>query len=227
VQLSDEPSGGTRVKLEFTHPMPNVLLQVQVGSVSVEGHMRDILSENFEDYRAAVEAEAARRGVGGGAGSGSGPASSSGSDSGGARPPGVLKQRVEAAKQQAAAGGGAAGRAAAAPRRDCVQRDRRGSGAQAARQDARRDCGGRQRSGRCGSGRGRAAAAAGAAAGSGGATKARAPQPPLDGGQRQRARRACAGGSRRQARAPPHIAVARLARPRPLYRPRHPLSAID
>ncbi|KAI8467716.1 MAG: hypothetical protein J3K34DRAFT_460251 [Monoraphidium minutum] len=99
VQLTEEAGAPgapqTRVRLEFTHPMPNLLLQLQVGPVGLEGHMAQILSENLGDYKAAVEAAAAARGGG----------------AGGARPPGALRQRADELKrgqeERRAAGGGA------------------------------------------------------------------------------------------------------------------------
>ena len=97
-------AAATRVRLELTHPAPNLLLQLGVGPLGLEGHIGGILQENLAEFARLAEAEAGSGGGGGGSG-GSG-----------------LQQRAEAAAAAAAAAGpsgrGGSGEAAAKqPRR--------------------------------------------------------------------------------------------------------------
>jgi hypothetical protein len=82
LQLTEEGGGSTRVRLEFTHPVPNLLVQLKIGPLGIENHMQQILTENLEDFKTLVEG-----GGGGGGGAGS-------------KPPGALRQRTEAAKRE-------------------------------------------------------------------------------------------------------------------------------
>ncbi|KAF6262072.1 hypothetical protein COO60DRAFT_689041 [Scenedesmus sp. NREL 46B-D3] len=55
VGLQEQVDGKTKVELYFTHPIPNLLVQMQVGPFGVETHMMQILRDNMAAYKAKVE----------------------------------------------------------------------------------------------------------------------------------------------------------------------------
>ncbi|KIY97929.1 hypothetical protein MNEG_10032 [Monoraphidium neglectum] len=113
VQLSDEPDAGaggaprTRVRLEFTHPIPNLLVELKIGTFGIESHMQEILKENMQDYKAAVEAAA-----------GTPPPGAAPAPGPGEKAPGALRRRTEGLKreqeQRAEGAAGPSGRGAEA-----------------------------------------------------------------------------------------------------------------
>lgn len=58
VQLSEQLNAQTRVRLYFTHPVPNLLVQLQIGPFGVETDMQQILKENMEAFKQQAEAAA-------------------------------------------------------------------------------------------------------------------------------------------------------------------------
>ncbi|KAF8062649.1 hypothetical protein HT031_003978 [Scenedesmus sp. PABB004] len=58
VRLQEQADGRTRVALAFSHPVPNLLVQLQVGPFGLETDLLRILRENLETYRRLAEAAA-------------------------------------------------------------------------------------------------------------------------------------------------------------------------
>ena len=48
VEFTEQEDGQTQVELKFDHPVPDLLLQMQIGPWGVQNHMEQILSENLE-----------------------------------------------------------------------------------------------------------------------------------------------------------------------------------
>lgn len=58
VEFIEQSNGTTAVRFYFTHPVPNLLVQLQIGPFGVETDMMQILRENFIAFRTQAEAAA-------------------------------------------------------------------------------------------------------------------------------------------------------------------------
>jgi hypothetical protein len=58
VLLTEQSSGETKVQLYFTHPVPTLLVQLQIGPFGLETDFRQILKENMASYKQQAEAAA-------------------------------------------------------------------------------------------------------------------------------------------------------------------------